>query len=72
MSKIAALCFGLLVIVISVQNTIMIVIQAAEADVYDYLPKPFDLPDLMKCVACVLETKCCVGISCVPDLNAIE
>ena len=26
----------------------MTAIQAAEADAYDYLPKPFDLPDLMK------------------------
>ncbi len=39
---------GLPVIVISAQNTIMTAIQAAEADAYDYLPKPFDLPDLMK------------------------
>jgi len=39
---------GLPVIVISAQNTIMTAIQAAEADAFDYLPKPFDLPDLMK------------------------
>ena len=38
---------GLPVIVISAQNTIMTAIQAAEAEAYDYLPKPFDLPDLM-------------------------
>jgi len=36
------------VIVISAQNTIMTAIQATEADAFDYLPKPFDLPDLMK------------------------
>ncbi len=36
------------VIVISAQNTIMTAIEAAEKDAYDYLPKPFDLPDLMK------------------------
>ncbi|TRD15723.1 response regulator [Palleronia caenipelagi] len=36
------------VIVISAQNTIKTAIQATEADAYDYLPKPFDLPDLMK------------------------
>jgi len=36
------------VIVISAQNTIMTAIKAAEAQAYDYLPKPFDLPDLMK------------------------
>lgn len=45
------------VIVISAQNTIMTAIQAAEADAYDYLPKPFDLPDLMKRAARALETK---------------
>ncbi len=36
------------VIVISAQNTIMTAIQAAEAEAFDYLPKPFDLPELMK------------------------
>ncbi|MEM9499734.1 MAG: sigma 54-interacting transcriptional regulator, partial [Pseudomonadota bacterium] len=39
---------GLPVIVISAQNTIMTAIQAEEAAAFDYLPKPFDLPDLMK------------------------
>lgn len=48
---------GLPVIVISAQNTIMTAIQAAEADAYDYLPKPFDLPDLMKRAARALEQK---------------
>jgi two-component system nitrogen regulation response regulator GlnG len=45
------------VIVISAQNNIMTAIQAAEADAYDYLPKPFDLPDLMKRAARALEVK---------------
>ena len=45
------------VIVISAQNTIMTAIQAAEKDAYDYLPKPFDLPDLMKRAAKALERK---------------
>jgi two-component system nitrogen regulation response regulator GlnG len=48
---------GLPVIVISAQNTIMTAIQAAEADAYDYLPKPFDLPDLMKRSARALDLK---------------
>ncbi|WP_109464669.1 response regulator [Albibacillus kandeliae] len=48
---------GLPVIVISAQNTIMTAIQAAEAEAYDYLPKPFDLPDLMKRTARALELK---------------
>ncbi|MFT4960605.1 MAG: two-component system nitrogen regulation response regulator GlnG [Paracoccaceae bacterium] len=46
---------GLPVIVISAQNTIMTAIQATEAEAYDYLPKPFDLPDLMKRTARALE-----------------
>ncbi|MEZ5675300.1 MAG: sigma-54 dependent transcriptional regulator [Thalassovita sp.] len=48
---------GLPVIVISAQNTIMTAIQAAEAEAYDYLPKPFDLPDLMKRTARALEQR---------------
>ena len=48
---------GLPVIVISAQNTIMTAIQAAEADAFDYLPKPFDLPDLMKRAARALSSK---------------
>lgn len=35
------------VIVISAQNTIVTAIRATEAAAFDYLPKPFDLPDLM-------------------------
>lgn len=39
---------GLPVIVISAQNTIMTAIKAEEAAAFDYLPKPFDLPEIMK------------------------
>ncbi len=45
------------VIIISAQNTIMTAIQATEADAYDYLPKPFDLPDLMKRASRALDRK---------------
>ena len=55
--KIAELRPGLPVIVISAQNTIMTAIQATEADAYDYLPKPFDLPDQMKRASRALEVK---------------
>jgi len=48
---------GLPVIIISAQNTIVTAIQAAEAEAYDYLPKPFDLPDLMKRSARALDRK---------------
>ncbi len=53
--RIAKLRPGLPVILISAQNTIMTAIQAAEAAAWDYLPKPFDLPDLMKRAARALE-----------------
>ena len=53
--KIAADRPDLPVIVISAQNTIMTTIKAAEAEAFDYLPKPFDLPDLMKRTAKALE-----------------
>lgn len=43
------------VIVISAQNTIMTAIKATEANAFDYLPKPFDLPDLMKRTARALD-----------------
>ena len=55
--KITAERPGLPVIVISAQNTITTAIQATEADAYDYLPKPFDLPDLMKRASRALEQK---------------
>ncbi|SEB93184.1 response regulator [Rhodobacter sp. 24-YEA-8] len=55
--RIARMRPGLPVIVISAQNTIMTAIQAAEAEAFDYLPKPFDLPDLMKRSARALEQK---------------
>ena len=55
--KISALRPGLPVIVISAQNTIMTAIQATEAEAYDYLPKPFDLPDLMKRAGRALDVK---------------
>ena len=55
--RIAKMRPGLPVIVISAQNNIMTAIQAAEAQAYDYLPKPFDLPDLMKRSARALDIK---------------
>jgi two-component system nitrogen regulation response regulator GlnG len=55
--RIAKMRPGLPVIVISAQNTIMTAIQAAEAEAFDYLPKPFDLPDLMKRSSKALDQK---------------
>ncbi|MGR3812789.1 MAG: response regulator [Cognatishimia activa] len=57
------------VIVISAQNTIMTAIQAAEAEAYDYLPKPFDLPDLMKRTAKALSEKRRVAAAPATDDN---
>jgi two-component system, NtrC family, nitrogen regulation response regulator GlnG len=48
---------GLPVIVISAQNTIVTAIQAAGSEAYDYLPKPFDLPDLLKRCARALDVR---------------
>jgi len=45
------------VIVISAQNSIVTAIRATEAAVFDYLPKPFDLPDLMARVRAGLERR---------------
>ena len=42
------------VIVISAQNTIMTAIQAEEAEVFAYFPKPFDLPELLGRVGAAL------------------
>lgn len=47
---------GLPVIVISAQNTIMTAIKAEEAAAFDYLPKPFDLPEIMKRTSRALQT----------------
>ncbi|HKL55441.1 MAG TPA: response regulator [Roseovarius sp.] len=58
---------GLPVIVISAQNTIMTAIKAEEADAYDYLPKPFDLPDLMKRTARALDSRARSAASAVED-----
>jgi len=46
---------GLPVIVISAQNSIVTAIRATEAGVFDYLPKPFDLPELLVRVRAGLE-----------------
>lgn len=70
--KIASARPGLPVIVISAQNTIMTAIQAAEADAYDYLPKPFDLPDLMKRAARALEVKRRAPVTRITDVTATE
>src|SRR6056300_1585327 len=45
------------VIIISAQNTIMTAIQAKEAEAFDYLPKPFDLPELMQRVSRALKRR---------------
>ena len=45
------------VIIISAQNTIVTAIRANEAKAFDYLPKPFDLPELMRRSAKALERR---------------
>jgi two-component system nitrogen regulation response regulator GlnG len=62
---------GLPVIIISAQNTIMTAIQATEKEAFDYLPKPFDLPDLMKRAARALEQKRRLNTSPKPSTEPI-
>jgi two-component system nitrogen regulation response regulator GlnG len=61
--KIKELRPDLPVIVISAQNSIMTAIQANEAEAFDYLPKPFDLPELMQRTARALEAGGASGLN---------
>ncbi|MEM7189037.1 MAG: sigma 54-interacting transcriptional regulator, partial [Pseudomonadota bacterium] len=45
------------IIVMSAQNTVMTAIRAAEVGAYEYLPKPFDLKELLGYVQSGLEAK---------------
>lgn len=54
------------VIVISAQNTIMTAIQANEVDAHDYLPKPFDLPDLLKRAGAAMKNRRLVSANSTP------
>lgn len=45
------------IIVMSAQNTVMTAIRAAEAGAYEYLPKPFDLKELLGFVQSGLEAR---------------
>ncbi|MGE0212191.1 MAG: nitrogen regulation protein NR(I) [Parvibaculaceae bacterium] len=47
---------GLPIIVMSAKNTIMTAITAADRGAYDYLPKPFDLNDLLRLASQALES----------------
>ncbi|MDA8869813.1 nitrogen regulation protein NR(I) [Rhizobiaceae bacterium] len=55
MPRIVATRPDLPVIVISAQNTFMTAIQATESGAYDYLPKPFDLDELVSTVRRALD-----------------
>lgn len=48
---------GLPVIVMSAQNTVMTAIRAAEVGAYEYLPKPFDLKEVLAQVSKALNQK---------------
>ncbi len=70
--EIARLRPGLPVIIISAQNTIMTAIRATEAEAFDYLPKPFDLPDLMQRAARALKMRRRRSASAPPRRAAAE
>ncbi len=58
------------VIVISAQNTIMTAIQANEVEAHDYLPKPFDLPELLKRAGTAMKNRRLVAASEAPPRPA--
>ena len=45
------------VIVISAQNTLMTAVKSAELGAFDYLAKPFDLNELLKCIETALQSR---------------
>ncbi|MFL2811459.1 MAG: response regulator [Paracoccaceae bacterium] len=57
------------VIIISAQNTLTTAIKAEEGRAFDYLPKPFDLPDLLKKVSLSLKIKEKPSKTRLPELN---
>ena len=57
------------VIIISAQNTIVTAIRANEAKAFDYLPKPFDLPELMRRSAIALKRKKLSSVSLMPSMD---
>ena len=57
------------VIIISAQNTIVTAIRANEAKAFDYLPKPFDLPELMRRSANALKRKKLSLVSFTPSMD---
>ena len=59
------------VIVISAQNTIMTAIQANEVEAHDYLPKPFDLPELLKRAGTAMKNRRLVAASEAPPRPTI-
>ena len=53
--RLLALRPGLRIIVMSAQNTLSTAVRATENGAFDYLPKPFDLNELIRSVASALE-----------------
>jgi two-component system nitrogen regulation response regulator GlnG len=54
-SKLLALRPGLRIIVMSAQNTLSTAVRATEEGAFDYLPKPFDLNELVQAVEAALD-----------------
>ncbi len=55
------------IIVMSAQNTVVTAIKAAELGAYEYLPKPFDLNELVSVVNRVMSEPRNPGLQAVPD-----
>src|ERR1700753_2714048 len=57
------------IIVMSAQNTFMTAIKASERGAYDYLPKPFDLKELIAIVGRALSSPKSKRLEAGPDVN---
>lgn len=56
------------VIVMSAQNTVMTAIRSAEAGAYEYLPKPFDLKEVLNLIAKALSQRSNSGRATEPEV----
>jgi two-component system nitrogen regulation response regulator GlnG len=60
---------GLKVIVVSAQNTLSTAVRATEAGAFDYLPKPFDLDELVRAVASAVDASASTAPIAPPTLG---
>jgi len=54
------------IIVMSAQNTLSTAVRATEQGAFDYLPKPFDLNEMVRCVQSAIESSGAAALQLVP------